>query len=74
MSGYRPRGNAGKCPAKQLSVEQAKAQLTMFLYNAPIRALDAFTVEGLQRMYRVQPREIEYLLTICRQKRAGEPR
>jgi hypothetical protein len=74
VAGYRPRGNAQRHGEKQLSVEQAKAQLTMFLYNAPIRALDAFTVEGLQRMYRVQPRDIEYLLTICRQKRAGEAR
>lgn len=74
MSGYRPRGNARRQPDKQLSVEQAKGQLQMFLYNCPLATLDALTIEGLQRMYRVQAREIECMLIVARQKRAGEQR
>lgn len=74
MSGYRPRGNARKHPDKQLSAQQAEAQMVSFLYNCRPAMLDSLTVDGLARMYRVQPRVIEWRLTVARQKRAGEAR
>ena len=59
---------------KRLTTDQARVQLTMLLYNCRPKILDGLEVGELARMYRVPPREIEYLLTIARQKRAGEPR
>ena len=50
-----------------ITVSVARSQLTMLLANA--RSLDHLTVETLARSYRLKPKEIEYLLTIERQKR-----
>ena len=44
-----------------------RAQMVAMLANA--RTVDGFTVEGLARSYRVPLREIEYHLTIERQRR-----
>lgn len=54
-------------PDKQLSTAAARAQLKTMLAGA--RSLDHFTVDGLARMFRVPEREIEYELTIARQRR-----
>lgn len=50
-----------------VTVATARAQLKGMLANA--RSLDHLTVEQLVRSYRVPLKEIEYLLTIERQKR-----
>lgn len=50
-----------------LTVTAARAQLRMLLANA--RSLDALTPEMLARSYRVQPREIDRLLSEERQRR-----
>ena len=50
-----------------ITVSVARSQLTMLLANA--RSLDHLTVETLARSYRVKPKEIEYLLTVERQRR-----
>ncbi len=70
MSGYRPRGNARKQPDKQITQVQAKAQLQSLLWGCTEECLAQFTVDGLAPMYRVPRKEIEYELTVIRQKRA----
>lgn len=70
MSGYRPRGSAAKYPDKQLSAAQAKAQLMALLYTCRPERLAQLTIDSLASMYRVNRREIEYELTIARQKEA----
>lgn len=50
-----------------ITIATARAQMVAMLANA--RSLDGFTVEGLARSYRVPLREIEYHLTIERQRR-----
>lgn len=52
-----------------ITVAAARAQLKAVLANA--RSLDHFTVDQLARCYRVSAREIEYELTIARQKRGA---
>ncbi|QJR01150.1 hypothetical protein HH800_02405 [Sphingobium yanoikuyae] len=52
-----------------ITVASARAQLKAMLANA--RSLDHLTVEQLVRSYRVPPREIEYELTVARQKRGA---
>ena len=61
-------------PDRQITQVEAKAQLARLLYGCRPEKLAEYTVDGLARMYRVAPREIEYALTIARQKRAGEMR
>ena len=63
------RGNARKFPDQQLSVQAARTQLTMLLANATDERLAGFTVDGLSRMYRVPPREIECVLLAAQDKR-----
>lgn len=50
-----------------ITIATARAQLKSMLANA--RSLDAFTVDQLARCYRVPPKEIEYELSVARQKR-----
>lgn len=50
-----------------ITVAAARSQLNMLLANA--RKLDHLTVEQLARSYRVPAKEIEYLLTLERQRR-----
>lgn len=50
-----------------ITVAAARSQLKMLLASA--RSLDIFTPESLARSYRVPIKEIEYELTIARQKR-----
>lgn len=50
-----------------ISARAAKAQLKMMLACA--RSIDHLTVEGLARMYRVRPAEIERELTAERERR-----
>lgn len=74
MSGYRPRGNARRQPDKQITQEQAEAQMVSFLYNCRPTMLDSLTVESLQRMYRLTAKTAEYRLLVARQNRQGEAR
>lgn len=67
----RGRGRTqSKYPDKQLSCLAAKNQLLALLTGCTDAALAALTQDQLERMYRVPAREIEYHLTIERQKRA----
>ena len=50
-----------------ITVAAARAQLKAMLANA--RSLDHLTIEQLSRSYRVSPKEIQYELTVARQKR-----
>ncbi|SNT15785.1 hypothetical protein SAMN06295912_15010 [Sphingomonas laterariae] len=59
-----------KYPDKQITQAQALAQLKSLLTSA--RSIDQFTVDSLGRMFRVPPKQIEYELTIARQKRAAQ--
>lgn len=52
-----------------ITIATARAQMLAMLANA--RTVDGFTVEGLARSYRLPLREIEYHLTIERQRRAA---
>lgn len=68
------RGNASKFPDKRESQRSAKARMVAMLYGCRPAALDRFTVDGLAATHSVPVREVEYELTIARQKRAGEAR
>lgn len=63
----RMRKSAGD---SAVTVATARAQLKSMLANA--RSLDGMTVETLVRSYRVPRKEIEYELTIARQKRGAQ--
>ncbi|MBB4642351.1 hypothetical protein [Rhizorhapis suberifaciens] len=52
---------------KTITAAAAKAQLKMMLTCA--RSIDHLTVDGLARMYRVRPKEIEIELTAERERR-----
>lgn len=56
-------------PNKQISTDAARTSLRMMLTNA--RDISMHTPESLARMYRVNLKEIEYLLTIELQRRAN---
>lgn len=53
-----------------ITVAQARAQFKMML--AMTQNLDGLTVDRLIRSYRLPAKEIEYELTIARQKRAAQ--
>lgn len=60
-------------PKPDITVAQAKVQLTQFLFGCRPQALADVTVEQLVCRYRgLDARTAEYELTIARQKRAGE--
>ena len=65
------RGGRGqsKFPDKQLTVLAARNQMLSLVTGCTDAALATLTVDSLERMYRVPRREIEYHLTIERQKR-----
>ncbi|WP_416463214.1 hypothetical protein [Sphingomonas sp. VDB2] len=50
-----------------ITVASARAQLKVMLANA--RSLEHLAIDQLARSYRVPPKEIEYELTVARQKR-----
>ncbi len=52
-----------------ITIATARSQMLAMLANA--RSVDSFTVEGLARSYRLPLREIEYHLTIERQRRTA---
>lgn len=56
--------------SEALTVAAARTQLKLLLGQAV--SLDHLTAEGLHRSYRVPLREIEYMLTIARQKREAQ--
>lgn len=59
----------------EMTGAQHKLQLTRLLYECRPHRLDEFTVDELLRTHSKVPRkEVEYLLTIARQRRAGEGR
>lgn len=59
----------------EMTGAQHKAQLTRLLYECRPHMLDRYTVDDLLCTHSKVPRkEVEYLLTIARQRRAGEPR
>lgn len=53
-----------------VTVATARAQFKAMLANA--RSLDNMTPESLVRSYRLSLKEIEYELTIAKQKRAAQ--
>jgi len=53
-----------------VTVATARAQFKAMLANA--RSLDHMTPESLVRSYRLSLKEIEYELTIAKQKRAAQ--
>lgn len=58
--------------AEPITVSAARAQLKMLLSNA--RTLNNFSLEMLERSYRVPRKEIEHLLTVERQRREAAGR
>lgn len=67
--------NAGRWAAPQMTAAQHKTQLISLLYSCRPHMLDRFTAEDLHRTHsKMALREVEYELTIARQKRAGEAR
>lgn len=58
-------------PDKQITQQAARTQLASLLSGCTDERLAAFTVGGLARIHRVPEREIEYELTIARQRRAN---
>lgn len=66
------RGNASRYADKRLTVDQAKSQLIAMLYNCRPNMLATYTADSLAATHRVPVKDCEYLLTIARQKRAGE--
>lgn len=72
--GGRPQP-ASRFAPPQMTGAQHKAQLTRLLYECRPHMLDRYDVDELLRTHSKVPRkEVEYLLTIARQRRAGEPR
>lgn len=67
------RGNASRYGTNPETVAEARARLVQLLYCCRPHMLDVHTVDSLARTHSKVPlREIEYQLTIARQKRAGE--
>lgn len=66
------RGNASRYPDKQLSNQAALMQLSLLLANATDDKLAGFTVDNLERMYRVPRREIECKLLAAQDRRRRE--
>ena len=56
-------------PAKQVTVTNARMQLAQLLCGATDDKLRGFTVDGLARMYRVQPKDIGQMLALERRRR-----
>jgi hypothetical protein len=65
----RARWSDQKPDDRTVTVEQARAQLTLMLTTA--RSIDHLTVDSLARMYRVPRREIEQRLEIEQRRRAA---
>lgn len=60
---------------KQRTIADIELELDMLLVNCTARRLDQMTAAELQRIYsRLNPRTVEYKLTIAKQRRAGLPR
>ncbi len=58
-----------------MTAAQHKTQLISLLYSCRPHMLDRYTAEELHRTHsKMSLREVEYELTIARQKRAGEAR
>lgn len=57
--------------SKRISSRGSLAQLRLLLSGCTDGALNSFTVDRLAAMYDVAPKELEYELTIARQKRAA---
>lgn len=71
----RPQPAQSRYAPPQMTGEQHKNQLMRLLYECRPHKLDEFTVDELLRTHsKVPAREVEYMLTIARQKRAGEAR
>ena len=67
--------NAGRWAAPQMTAAQHKTQLISLLYSCRPHMLDRYTAEELHRTHsKMALREVEYLLIVARQKRAGEAR
>lgn len=66
------RGNASRYPDKQESAASARIRLQTMLYNCRPHMLATYTADTLAATHRVPVKDCEYLLTIARQKRAGE--
>lgn len=61
-------------PPQRTATDQ-RASLQSLLYQCRPQMLDQYTVDGLLRTHsKLKAREVEYLLTIARQNRAGEVR
>lgn len=64
------RGRAQHYGSSQPSLASDKARMMDFLYSCREHILAATTLEDLRRMYPRQPaREVEYALTIAKQRR-----
>lgn len=60
---------------KVRTAEDQKNELHLLLWQCRPKALDGFDVDTLRRTHsKLDPKLIEYMLTIARQNRAGEPR
>lgn len=70
---YRPQQrNYG---SKEVTGKDQKVQLLQWLYQCRPHMLDIATLDELRRRYsKVPAKEIEYLLIVARQQRAGEAR
>lgn len=61
-------------PPQRTAADQ-RHDLHMLLYQCRPHMLDAYTVDSLLRTHsKLKAKEVEYLLTIARQNRAGEAR
>ena len=70
----RPQ-SASRFAPPQMTGAQHKNQLLRLLYSCRPHMLDRYTAEELHRTHsKMSLREVEYELTIARQKRAGEVR
>lgn len=66
---------ASRWASPQMTAAQHRTQLTSLLYSCRPHMLDRYTAEDLHRTHSKMPlREVEYLLIVARQKRAGEAR
>lgn len=63
------RGNAQKYPDKQMSVAGARSQLSQLLAGCTDDRLASFTADGLGKMFRIKPAEIEAMLFTARTAR-----
>lgn len=64
------RGNVPRFPDKQLSVQSATASLSMLLAGCTDEKLAEFTTDGLSKIFRVKPAQIEAMLHTARTARA----